>query len=286
MLRQKWGSVVCPSCRNLVGVNDEKCLTCGRWNPGLWGFAPWLNRLGKDLGFTQFVVGACIALYALMLAMYPEGIDLRPSFGFLSPSPRSLFLFGESGVDPVFVAGRWWTVLTAGWLHGGLLHIFFNLMSIRQLAPPTSEVYGPSRMIIIYVIAGITGFTLSTVAQLFGFPLTGGARATLGASAPICGLLGALIYYGKRSGSSMITNQAKSWIASLILMGFLMRGIIDNWAHFGGLAGGYFASKVMDPLRPERLDHMIIALISLIATGLAFVYSIVHGVRILRMLGI
>src|SRR5215813_11176515 len=59
MLRQKWGSVVCPSCGNLVGVNDERCFTCGRWNPGMWGFAPALNRFGRDLGFTLFVMGAC-----------------------------------------------------------------------------------------------------------------------------------------------------------------------------------------------------------------------------------
>src|SRR3989442_2668271 len=102
MLRQKWGSIVCPSCGNLVGVNDEQCLTCGRRNPGMWGFAPFLNRLGRDLGFTQFVIGACIALYALMLVADPNGINFSPSFSFLAPSRSSLFLFGESGAAPVF----------------------------------------------------------------------------------------------------------------------------------------------------------------------------------------
>jgi hypothetical protein len=52
MLGQKRGSIVCPSCGNLVGVNDEKCFTCGRGIPA-WGFAPLLNRLGRDLGFTN-----------------------------------------------------------------------------------------------------------------------------------------------------------------------------------------------------------------------------------------
>src|SRR5262245_64254798 len=47
MLRQRWGSVVCPSCGTLVGVLDERCLTCGRWNPGMWGFGPFLTRLGR-----------------------------------------------------------------------------------------------------------------------------------------------------------------------------------------------------------------------------------------------
>src|SRR6185295_16959168 len=196
-------------------------------------------------------------------------INFSPSFSFLSPGPRSLFLFGESGALPVFGAGRWWTVITAGWLHGGLLHIFFNLMAIRQLAPPTSDVYGPSRMVIIYTIAGVTGFTASTLAQTFLPALAGHALFTVGASAPICGLLGALLYYGKRGGSSMVSDQAKSWIASLVVMGFIMRGI-DNWAHFGGLVGGYIAAKFLDPLRPERLDHMIVALVSLAVTGIAF----------------
>src|SRR5213080_518845 len=149
MLRQKWGSVVCPACRNLVGVNDERCFTCGRWNPGLWGFAPLLSRLGRDLGFTQFVMWSCIILYLLTLAFDVQGVSTG-GFNFLAPSGRSLFVFGASGVIPVFRAGRWWTFLTAGWLHAGVLHILFNMMWIRQLAPATSEMYGPSRMVIIY----------------------------------------------------------------------------------------------------------------------------------------
>lgn len=281
MLRQKWGSVVCPSCRNLVGVNDEKCLTCGRWNPGLWGFAPFLNRFGRDLGFTQFVVGACILLYALMLVADPDGINFTPSFSFLSPSIESLFLFGGSGSAPVFGYGRWWSILTAGWLHAGLLHIFFNLMSIRQLAPMTSEVYGPSRMVIIYTLAGIAGFALSTLVQAFMPGLAFNARFTIGASAPICGLVGALFYYGKRGGSSIVSNQAKSWILSLVLMGFFLRGFIDNWAHLGGFVGGYAASRFLDPLQPERLDHLIVALVCLGVTGIAIVFSIVTGLRFL-----
>jgi rhomboid protease GluP len=279
MLRQKWGSVVCPSCGNLVGVNDEKCLTCGRWNPGLWGFAPLLNRLGRDLGFTQFVVGACIILYALMLVTDPQNISTGGLFNFLSPSVRSLFLFGASGAQPVFVYGRWWTFLTAGWLHAGVLHIFFNVMWIRQLAPATSEMYGASRMVIIYTIAGITGFAASTLAAVF-IPFLGGAGFTVGASAPIFGLLGALIYYGKRGGSSMVSSQAKSWAVTMFIFGFIMPGI-DNWAHLGGLAGGYLTSRLLDPLQPERLDHLIVALVCLGVTGIAIVFSIVTGLRFL-----
>ena len=213
MLRQKWGSVVCPSCGNLVGVNDEQCLTCGRRNPGLWGFAPFLNRLGRDLGFTQFVIGACAVLYALTLISDVNGISSGGILNFLSPSIDSLFLFGGSGAAPVFIYGRWWTVLTAGWLHAGILHILFNMMGVRQLAPPTSEMYGPSRMVIIYTLSGIAGFTASSVVGRF-LPFLGGANFTVGASAALCGLLGALMYYGKRSGSSLVSSQAKSWVVA------------------------------------------------------------------------
>jgi rhomboid protease GluP len=281
MLRQKWGSVVCPSCGNLVGVNDERCFTCGRWNPGLWGFAPALNRFGRDLGFTPFVIGACGVLYALMLFADPSGINLGVSLNFLSPGLRALFLFGASGATPVFGYGRWWTVLTAGWLHGSLLHIFFNVMWIRQLAPETSELYGASRMVIIYTIAGIVGFTASTLAGAFiPIPILGGAGFTVGASAPLFGLLGALVYYGRRTGSRTVGEQAKVWALTIFIFGFIMPGV-DNWAHLGGFAGGYAASKLLDPLRPERLDHLIGALVCLGATGIAVVFSVVHGLAFL-----
>jgi len=277
MLRQKWGSVVCPSCGNLVGVNDERCFTCGRWNPGMWGFAPALSRLGRDLGFTSFVIGACGVLYALMLASDPSGISTGGILSLFSPSTRSLFLFGASGRIPVFGYDRWWTVITAGWLHAGILHIFFNMMWIRQLAPPTSEMYGASRMVVIYTIAGIVGFTASTLAGAFiPLPIIGGAGFTVGASAPIFGLLGALIHYGRRTGSSTVGDQAKSWAVMLFIFGFIMPGV-DNWAHAGGFAGGYVTAKFLDPLKPERLDHLIAALLCLGATGVAIGFSVLHG---------
>jgi rhomboid protease GluP len=143
--------------------------------------------------------------------------------------------------------------------------------------------YGPSRMIIIYTIAGIVGFTASTLAGGFipPLPLIGGARFTVGASAPIFGLLGALIYYGRRAGSSMVSAQAKSWALTVFIFGFFMPGV-DNWAHLGGLAGGYATAKFLDPLRPERLDHLIAALVCLAVTGIAIVFSIVDGLGLLR----
>jgi rhomboid protease GluP len=281
MWRQKWGSVVCPSCGNLVGVRDEQCLTCGRRNPGLWGFAPLLNRLGRDLGFIPFVMWSCIALYLLSLLLDTSGIR-SGGLAFLSPSTESLFVFGASGAIPVFRFGRWWTVLSAGWLHGGILHILFNMMALRQVGPATAEMYGASRMVIIYTIGGVTGFAASTFAGGFLPGFLSGAGFTVGASAGILSLIGALFYYSRRTGSTMVRDYVKSWMIMLVVFGFLLPGI-DNWAHLGGFAGGYGLAKLLDPLRPERLDHLIGALICLALTGIAVAFSIVHGLALFRL---
>jgi rhomboid protease GluP len=103
----------------------------------------------------------------------------------------------------------------------------------------------------------------------------------VGASAPIFGLLGALVYYGRRTGSSMVSQQAKSWALTVFVIGFIFPGV-DNWAHAGGFAGGYVVSRFLDPLRPERLDHLIVGLVLLAATGIALVFSIAHGFGFLR----
>jgi rhomboid protease GluP len=286
VLRQKWGSVVCPGCGTLVGVQDERCLTCNRWNPGMWGFAPVLTRLGRDMGFVPFVMASCAALYAATLLTSPQ-ITGGGIFSFLSPSLTSLFAFGASGSRPVLGYGRWWTVLTASWLHASLIHIVMNMMSIRNVAPLVAEFYGASRMIIIYVLSGVAGFTLSTLggAYLGGLPilgyLMGGGGFTVGASASITGLIGAIYFYGHRTGSGAITEQARFWVISFLIMGFLIHGI-DNWAHVGGLVGGYFCAKILDPLTRERLDHFLIAIGLLALSAIAVIVSFTTALSVLR----
>jgi rhomboid protease GluP len=247
----------------------------------MWGFTPLLARLGRDFGFTPLVMGSCIVLYVATLLADPSAIGAGLSlFGFLSPSLNSLVLFGASGYIPVIAEGRWWTVLSAGWLHGGILHILFNMMWLRNLAPPVAEFYGPSRMIIIYTAAGVAGFTASTFGggYLGFFPGLRSSGYTVGASAALCGLLAALMYYGRRGGSSIVGEQAKSWAIGILIMGFLLPGI-DNWAHIGGFAGGYICSRFLDPLKPERLDHVLTALACLAMTALAIAFSVIGGLR-------
>ena len=276
--RKTSGSVICTSCGVLVGVNDDKCYNCGRRNPGLWGFAPLLRALGNDMGFVPFVIGTCIVLFALMLVASRGNVGMGGLFSFLSPSGLSVLWFGASGAVPVFGGGRWWTLLSASWLHGSALHILFNMMAVRQLAPAVADLYGPGRMVIIYTAAGVCGFALSSFAGAYlpSIPLLRGSAYTLGASASIAGLIGAILYYGHRSGSSMARSYASSYIVMLIAMGFLMAGI-DNHAHAGGFGGGYLAARMLDPLKPERIDHVAMALVCLAASLLSVVASVLYG---------
>ena len=61
--RQRSGSILCPSCGKLVGVNDDVCLNCGRRRPGMWGLTSLVRGLGKDLGFVQAVIVGNAFLY-------------------------------------------------------------------------------------------------------------------------------------------------------------------------------------------------------------------------------
>lgn len=281
--RQREGSVLCTSCGVLVGVHDDKCYNCGRRNPGLWGFAPALRALGRDLGFVPFVIGLCAALYILTLVASRGNIGMSGLFGFFSPSTPALVLFGASGAYPVFVMGRWWTVLSAAWLHAGILHILFNMIAIRQIAPGVAEMYGPGRTVIIYTAGAIVGFALSSIAGAYfpRLPFLQGGVLTIGASAPIAGLLGALLYYGQRAGSQSARSYASTYIIMLLLYGVFIPGI-DNYAHIGGIGGGYLTARVLDPLKPERIDHIVVALVCLGLSVLSIIVSVIHGLQFLR----
>ena len=189
-------------------------------------------------------------------------------------------MLGASGASPVFEFGWWWTVLTAGWLHGGILHIFFNVLWIRQLGPAIANLYGAGRMIIIYTVAGIAGFTLSSLLGLVSIPFFG-AYVTVGASASIFGFLGALVHYGRRTGSSQVGQAGLQYALFMGVMGFIMPSV-DNGAHLGGFIGGYLASLILDPLKKERIDHIAIAVGCLAITFIAILYTVISAMSYLK----
>jgi membrane associated rhomboid family serine protease len=280
--RRTTGSVVCPSCGSLVGVRDDKCYTCGRSNPGLWGFGPMLRNLSADFAFAPLVVGACVTLWVITLLLSGGSIGGSGIMSAFSPSTAVLILFGASGAVPVFRLGRWWTVLSAGWLHASLLHVAMNMYWVWQMGPGITELFGPARTIIIYTAGGIAGFALSTLAGGFlpNLPFLHAAQLTLGASAPVFGLIGALYHYG-RTSSSVVKQMATSIMLQAVVFGLLVPNI-DNYAHLGGFAGGYLTSAFLNPMARERGDHMVIAIGCLAATAISIAASILTGLALFR----
>ncbi len=267
-MRQAQGSIVCAGCNNLVGINEERCPFCGAWRPGLFGWAPVLRSVvGNRLDLIPLIVGTCVTLYALALLLQPEAIFEGGGFlSMLSPGGRALYMLGMTG-GVAWQLGWWWTLLTAIYLHGSLLHIFFNVMWIRNLGPAAAEAFGPARMFVLFNVAGATGFLVSNA--MSGAP-------TIGASGSIFGLLAALIVYGRKRGSSLMTRQLWQWAIILGIFGFLMPGI-NNWAHGGGFAGGWVAASLMGFIdeRRESTALLIASLafiaITLVGVGLSFV---------------
>ena len=284
--RRTSGSVVCPSCGSLVGVRDDKCYTCGRANPGLWGFGPILRQLGTDLGFTPIVIGACTVVYVLTLVASGSQLQLAGGgmMSILSPSTRSLLLFGMSGAYPVYVYGWWWTVLSASWLHGGLIHILFNMIYVRQIGPATAEIIGPSRTVIVYMMSGAAGFLLSSTAGYFfgalPIPLLHGAAVHDGCVGVDLRLARRAGDYGRKSGSSLVHGQAMQYAIFAGVFGLIFPGI-DNYAHLGGFVGGYLISSALNPLARERGDHLILAVALLALSALSIIFAVLHGLGVL-----
>jgi rhomboid protease GluP len=154
-------------------------------------------------------------------------------------------------------------------------------MWLRQLAPAAAELYGGPRMAIIYTVSSAVGFLLSSWAGIFfgSIPLLGGAALTVGASAAIFGLLGALVVYGRRGGSSHIGGQAMSYAVILFVFGLIMPGI-DNWAHLGGFLGGYGMARWLDPLRPEKIAHVVFAVLLLVLSDVSILLSLLSRIMV------
>ena len=274
--RQTTGSVVCASCGSLVGVRDEKCYNCGRRNPGLWGFAPLLRSLGNDLGFVQLVVWGCGALYVISLLLSGNAMRMTGGiFGFLVPGHHRALsarrvrrnarvpirlvvdsverrlasrksaphhLQHDVGTRPR--PGRRRHVRRRP--HGDHLHRRWSLRLpvelVRIRISPALAVFerrGPHRRSICL------RFRLSRSAGLLR-PPHGQLAGSIGGS-PLRADPWFLRICDARSGQLCTCR----WIFR-----------------------GYLVSRVLDPLKPERVDHIVIALICIIATFLAVAASV------------
>jgi rhomboid protease GluP len=273
VLRKTSGSSLCYACGKLNRVDASVCFYCGRRNPGLWGFGPWLGRLAGRLDFARIVTVVCVVAYAAALLLDPAAA-MRPRgvFNLLSPSGGALLALGMTGAYP-WQLGYWWTLLTAIYLHGSLLHIAFNLLWIHQLAPAVEQAYGRSRLVLIFTGGGVLGFVLSNWA---------GVGTTIGASGAVFGLLGAMAAYGRSRGGLFgmaVFRQYWQWAVVLFIMGFLMPGV-NNFAHAGGFIGGYLTGVIVGHGDSRLGDglHRAAATAAVALTALAFALAVWNSV--------
>lgn len=255
-------AMLCPRCRKIIGSNEVTCSWCGASRPSsLLASAAWTRGALDGDWLIRAIITLNIGFYILSLMVSSHrGGGLNP-LSFMAPDQTSLLLLGGTGTMPIGQFGRYWTLISASYLHGGILHLIFNLMALRQIAPWVSQEYGPNRMFIIYTLGGVAGFWVSWLA---------GVHFTIGASAAVCGLIGSLLYFGKSRGGTygaMVYREVSGWVIGLILFGLMMPGI-NNWGHGGGLLGGILLGMMLgyQDHGNETTFHRILSLSCVVLT--------------------
>lgn len=274
-------SILCPNCRRLISVDEPRCPYCDTTHPGSWLKNNFFTRgFQNPEQAIRIIIYINIGMYAISLLLNPmlTRLSLNP-MAFLSPENKSLLLLGATGTIPVVNLGRWWTILSANYLHGSILHIFFNMFALKQIAPVVIQEYGLYRMFIIYTLGGVVGYIISCLA---------GVAFTIGASAALTSLIGATLYFGKSSGGvygQAIYRQLGGWTIGIFLFGFLVPGI-NNWAHGGGIVAGGLLGWMMgyQQRRLETIFHKIFAAVLVILTGIILAWAVVSALYY-RLLG-
>ncbi len=244
-------AILCPRCRQLVGSEESVCSWCGTARSAQWWqLINWSKGVMDGDWLVKALITANVLFFAISLLLSASTGD---SGNFISPGQSSLMLLGATGTYPIGHFGRFWTVISANYLHGGIIHLIFNLMALKQIAPWASNEYGTSRMFTIYTLGGVVGYVVSYFA---------GVSFTIGASAAVCSLIGALLYYGKSRGGaygSSVYREVSGWVISLFVFGLIFPGI-NNWGHGGGIIGGIVIGALIgynERRRENTLDHAL-----------------------------
>ena len=250
-------ATLCPRCRQLIGSDETECSWCGTSRSSAW----WklIKAAESDSGGSWLIK----ALITLNVAYFALSLLVGGIGGLLSPGQQGLLLLGATGTFPIDRLGRYWTLISANYLHSGILHLVFNLMALRQIGPWVSQEFGSSRMFTIYTLSGVAGYVLSYLA---------GVTFTIGASASVCGLIGALLYYGKSRGGaygSSVYREISGWVISLFIFGLIFPGI-NNWGHGGGILGGIVCGALLgysERRRENTFDHLLAILCGIVTIG-------------------
>ena len=203
----------------------------------------------KKIIITPILITLCVLVF---ISMYIWGNG--------SENTITLLLFGAN-FRPLVQAGEIWRLATSMFLHIGIVHLVVNMYSLYIIGKQLESFLGRWKFLIVYLGSGIIGSLLSVVVH---------SSISAGASGAIFGLLGSLLYFGYHYRlylGTVLKTQVIPVIIINLLIGFMVPGI-DNFAHIGGLVGGYLLTMVLGvPGKTRKSDRIngSIVLILLIA---------------------
>ena len=266
---------ICPACGALVGISATRCHECGA------NLRFSLAALSKSLSgiFGEYDAPVTTVLLVSNLLMFGVSwltIAAAGNGGGLSilwgMGGEAQYRLGSSFPYSIFMLHEWWRLVTAMFLHGGLLHIGFNMMALMQMGPAMEELYGSARYLFFYVVTGTFGFLVSA----------GMGNHSLGASGAILGLVGLMLAVTtKRGGAYMreLRSRLISSVAILFVLGFMGMGM-DNYAHGAGLAAGFGLGKLFADRQPmnsrERQIAYALGWLAGLAVIACFIFMILH----------
>jgi len=240
---------LCPACGTLVGIKATRCHECGaNLTFSLAAVSKKLSGLVGDheAPVTAALLVANILMFGvsfLALAAHGEAGGMRILWGM---GGEASYRLGMSGPYPIFYGHQWYRLVTAMFLHGGLIHIGFNMMSLMQLGPALEELYGSARYFFLYIVTGAFGFFVSA------FPIAYLGHYSLGASGALLGLVGAMLAVTSKRGGAFMRDLRARLISSVVILFMLgLAGMgLDNTAHFAGLASGFVLGKIYADRQP------------------------------------
>jgi rhomboid protease GluP len=247
---------MCPNCRAFVTTSDRVCPYC---EAPIGARAVDTRSAGDALGglipHARFTTTMILLINAILFVADNVG-----------PWEHVLTNWGAS-MPASMLDGQWWRLITAGFLHGGVIHILMNSWVLFGLGAEVEMLYGTSRLIVFYFVSTVTGFYASS-------HLLGG-HFSVGSSAGIFGLIGAMLAYGvtdKSHSGSMVKAYYSQWLIWCVIISFFPG--VDFMAHAGGFAGGFIAGYLASTPRARLLwkEPLIKALagVSIAVTLFAF----------------
>ena len=257
---------MCPHCRAFITTDDRVCPYCNEpVAPRAVSRDEGVRVLGGLIPHVRFNTALILLInVGLYLATAMFSLHIGNSQAFWSIDGNTLRAFGSKW-NLALAHGEWWRLVTAGFLHGGLLHIGMNMWVLFDLGAEAEAVYGGSRMLVIYFLSTVGGFYLSA---------TRSAADSVGASAALMGLMGAMIAFGVFSRSSIgsdVRGMYVRWVVIILAMGLVAGGSIDNWAHIGGLVTGFVVGYVAGT---PRIAGGPVEMIWKVAAGLAILLTL------------